>query len=521
MIINLSNHPSNEWNDKQKEDAGKYGEIKDLPFPKISSQMNTDEVYALADRYFNECKVLLEPYNKSRCAIHLAGEPTFCYYLTSKLVSAGYTVITATTERIVDMKDNIKTSVFNFSQFREFKKKLPNVPPKIEALYCNTIFLYFMLFLSFITEKIILDLINFIFHEHSYNVTKTWKNIILDSFFYNPARYWILICIGVTVLYFTLFTIGRHYKIFLASTSTIRKFLGYTIGCRLISICMVISFLCQITWFIDTACPLFLGSFDNGILSCTNTFYIIIQLVVITLFMHFTLALFHVFTWITKKRIILKKERTLLVSGFSVPNSNSLDLFVKPFSDYANINTVIVLLSNKTFSSEFAGDKENKESFEGYIPLIDEIQTIKEYNNAVATFRKDKSDKNQGYKVRKIFESILEASIHKTSPTYKERTICFHFTEEVNYNKFDDIYKALSQPLKIEEKNNDRGTLINISPGTAMVAGALTAFAIKGNRQLIYCNQDELIMEESTVNVWTLNEVLKELWSEVEESSES
>ena len=39
MFINYTNHPSASWGEKQTDEAKKYGEIVDMPFPNISPQM--------------------------------------------------------------------------------------------------------------------------------------------------------------------------------------------------------------------------------------------------------------------------------------------------------------------------------------------------------------------------------------------------------------------------------------------------------------------------------------------------
>ena len=38
MFINYTNHPSDAWGEKQREEASKYGEILDIHFPDISPQ---------------------------------------------------------------------------------------------------------------------------------------------------------------------------------------------------------------------------------------------------------------------------------------------------------------------------------------------------------------------------------------------------------------------------------------------------------------------------------------------------
>ena len=47
MFINYTNHPSASWGEKQMDEAKKYGEIVDMPFPNISPQMTVQELTEL------------------------------------------------------------------------------------------------------------------------------------------------------------------------------------------------------------------------------------------------------------------------------------------------------------------------------------------------------------------------------------------------------------------------------------------------------------------------------------------
>ena len=54
MFINLSNHALQNWSLKQKEEAEKYGELIDLPFPNISPYADSVEIDRLVEKYFNK-----------------------------------------------------------------------------------------------------------------------------------------------------------------------------------------------------------------------------------------------------------------------------------------------------------------------------------------------------------------------------------------------------------------------------------------------------------------------------------
>jgi hypothetical protein len=120
LLINLSNHPSVSWQQPQLEAASVYGEIVDLSFPVISPDWDTAEVETVVREYSDKCKQLL--YERSgQSAVHLAGEPVFCFLLAQLLLKENITCLTSTTERIVAEENGTKISEFRFGRFREYK----------------------------------------------------------------------------------------------------------------------------------------------------------------------------------------------------------------------------------------------------------------------------------------------------------------------------------------------------------------------------------------------------------------
>ncbi len=120
MLINLTNHPSNKWSDKQLDAAIEHWkEITDLAFPQIPPEWNTDQVISCAKEYLLQIKQLIPAQDEN--AIHLMGEQMFCYYLTQLLLDDGYKVVASTTIRkdyLLPDGKNVKE--FNFIQFREY-----------------------------------------------------------------------------------------------------------------------------------------------------------------------------------------------------------------------------------------------------------------------------------------------------------------------------------------------------------------------------------------------------------------
>ena len=119
MFINLSNHPSTKWTDKQKEAALKYGEIRDLPFPVVSPQDREEDIQKLVQDYLKEILAL------SPQAVMCQGEFTFTYAMIYALKEKGIIVLASCSERrvkeMLDENGNTKKiAEFEFVQFREY-----------------------------------------------------------------------------------------------------------------------------------------------------------------------------------------------------------------------------------------------------------------------------------------------------------------------------------------------------------------------------------------------------------------
>ena len=119
VFINLSNHPSNKWDEGQKKAALRHGEIIDMPFPKIPAQADESEVEKLADQYL--ARIL-----EYKCsAVMIQGEFTFTYHLVKMLEEAGIPALAACSERKVEEIVNSDYSVskkvdFHFVRFRKY-----------------------------------------------------------------------------------------------------------------------------------------------------------------------------------------------------------------------------------------------------------------------------------------------------------------------------------------------------------------------------------------------------------------
>lgn len=118
MLINLTNHPCDKWDEKQRTAARVYGKCVDMPFPNIEPLMDEKEVNSMADDYAER---IIRMGEGSVLVVHVMGEFTFCYALIRRLQNAGIRCVASCTERDVTIADDgSKTTKFHFARFREY-----------------------------------------------------------------------------------------------------------------------------------------------------------------------------------------------------------------------------------------------------------------------------------------------------------------------------------------------------------------------------------------------------------------
>lgn len=123
MLINLSNHPSTRWNDKQIQTTlATYRSVHDIAFPNIPPAATAEEVQKLAATYVQQILELANKPENQPFAAHVMGEMTFMYRVVSLLLRANIKCVASTTERdTIENADGSKTFKFNFVQFREYR----------------------------------------------------------------------------------------------------------------------------------------------------------------------------------------------------------------------------------------------------------------------------------------------------------------------------------------------------------------------------------------------------------------
>ena len=121
MLINLSNHPFEKWEEKHQQAAFRqFGIVEDLVFPDVDPNADTDAISQLATEYLSVCLTKLETTDGNKDAIHISGEPCFLFQFVTLAKAHGILCVCSTTQRLVTNNGNIKTTIFKFNQFRTY-----------------------------------------------------------------------------------------------------------------------------------------------------------------------------------------------------------------------------------------------------------------------------------------------------------------------------------------------------------------------------------------------------------------
>lgn len=124
-FLNISNHPSSLWSEKQKKAAENFGPIIDISFPDVNPSASEEEINAMAEELFTKAMKF------SPSAVMCQGEFTLSYCLISMFLRHEIKCLAACTERRtveVPQEDGtiIKTSLYDFVKFREYGAVKPD-----------------------------------------------------------------------------------------------------------------------------------------------------------------------------------------------------------------------------------------------------------------------------------------------------------------------------------------------------------------------------------------------------------
>lgn len=117
-FVNISNHPSNKWSEKQLSAATQtWGEVIDIAFPNVPSLAGRERVLEMAS-------LILEQIPATAKAVMVQGEFSLTYHITKALIEKGATVVVACSDR--NVKETVlpdgttkKDVVFEFAGFRQ------------------------------------------------------------------------------------------------------------------------------------------------------------------------------------------------------------------------------------------------------------------------------------------------------------------------------------------------------------------------------------------------------------------
>lgn len=230
-----------------------------------------------------------------------------------------------------------------------------------------------------------------------------------------------------------------------------------------------------------------------------------------------------------KKEKIPNEKRRFLVTGMSnicinSNNETNLASVIMPFEVYPNFDTIMVLLSDSVLRG--LNELTVPAQLDGSPKLANELQrfidTLKSNVHLSSDLGKIKLDKAERAVriVEEALETLLIANIREKYPAYRDKKFSVIFTKPVDYDDFDTCNNVCFNEIKhimngagYKGKYKDEEMVINTTPGTKVVASALTINAIKGNRAMVYITQGkESKVEETNPNVTLIqfNELMDE-----------
>ena len=117
LLINLSNHPNNEWNDEQSKAAIPYGTVTDMQFPSVDPSFGESEIAELADHIVTHILAYATTYSLT---VHVMGEMSLSFAIVSRLHKLGIPCVVSCSRRDVPQSGNMKRVRFHFQRFRNY-----------------------------------------------------------------------------------------------------------------------------------------------------------------------------------------------------------------------------------------------------------------------------------------------------------------------------------------------------------------------------------------------------------------
>lgn len=465
MFINLSNHPSSEWNKEQIETASQYGNIVDIPFPVIDEYATETEIKKRAEDYF---ATILEKGMPQELTVHIMGEQTFCYALISKLQREGIRCVASCTVRDTYVNEiGEKVSSFHFARYREYessralrwwirqKRRINNFIKKLSDKKKA----YSRIALALV---ILAEIIMVIFSQI--------KCYTLIAWFLLLALLWIFCLLqGLSI----------------TTRSTITKLLASAVTPTPLGTLYLLFFVIHIGWLGNAVHGLFSETGDNFIDVLYSTLACIVGLGALVVFFP------------NGEREKIENPQKVFVSGISLldtrPESmnqmsyDSLNLLplvrILQIAEKDDVAPKMVILQTDVFNDQDKYEEVFRRIMElanpGAISLLDECGTINDKLKLL---------------IREVAKREFPELAAKKLPDTKSFIdhIQIEFTEACSYSKnFETAFSVLERSTK--SLDDDRHRLyFNLTPGTGIISSLMTLMAIDGDRELYYYSQKSM-----------------------------
>lgn len=378
-------------------------------------------------------------------------------------------------------------------------------------------------------------LLDFLFVEFS--CERLLNNWIVKGYFQNPYQSDMLNIVFVSCFIFLLvvITLGKCERRYRLSSFTLKQLINNALGYKWLTLFILFFFMMHFSWTIDAGYEIFVDAKSNK-LNWLKIFHIFIPSCGM-----FIAALLIPIRQEKKKSL---SEADILLSSFSVSKTgellpNNLDLFFKPFlcgvyhksgtlEKLQGIKKILIIPSTSLLNAPIRMNAEDNVYWD---TLTDQLWENNEEIRSVYTKNiiAKEQDAKQLYRKTinaaktKYNEAVQSNYSNQNFDSLKELLSAilpqnFIFSDiPVNYDKFDQVFKVASQLLK-DHEGRDCKTLIHISPGTSIPAGALTALGVKKNRTIIYTLQNKKNTVSSIdIDVDSMNDWLSELINDKDE----
>ena len=459
IFVNLSNHPSDRWEEPQRLAAEAYGEIKDIPFPVVDENASEEEVLRLCNQYLLQIKGLGSPQDLT---VHLMGEQSFCYALISKLQAEGIRCVASCTERDTHVNEaGEKVSVFHFTRFRDY------VPPKR------------LFFLWWWKRQVLrFSSISLMKNRNFFSHTALWLILLFELLLIcDLQQNWFPPCILFAVVLFlllVLFGVGRLCGHHFGLRSTIvTKLLANAVAPTTLGALYLFIFVVHIGWLTNAALGWYTATDGEFCRVLYSTAACLLGMVALIVF----------FPKGGEQKV--EWPQKVFISGISLFTAKSLDnttyddLNLLPLvrilqlvQDDDQIPMLVILQTNK-----FKNSSDQDVAFNRALELI----------GSTADLGKCGSVED---KLRLLIRELAKKEFPEKEAIVNAMRI--EFTEPCDYSQdFEKAYSVLEK-MVMELDNKDHQLYFNLTPGTGIIGSLMTLMSIDGDRLLYYYSQEKM-----------------------------